>query len=190
MTRDELIFPHEYYCSEEPHIKNCIFCPNLSFKSNEYDAYFKFLNEALDNSSTVEEFIDRFLDDKRFIHTSGYIELMMKERPDNVWYYVRENFGDRCFKTMSDIGGVKVGTDDFSVIISNGYGDGVTRVAVFDNAEDFYSDTVMHFYTTIKGHFYIYDYDCGGVPVKELNGRYGVYYYGGLVAFVYWGGKE
>lgn len=190
MTLEELVLPHDYdtITSDKNYIKRCLCHPNLDRRSPEYDEYFIFMNTTLANSSSSDDFIDNFLADKRFIKTTGYIELMMRERPDKVWYYVRENFGDRCFKTESDIGSVKVGTDDFSVAISNGYGDGVTRVAVFNNADEFYSGSVMHFHSSIEGHFFIYDYDCGGgEPVKELSGRYGVYYYSGLVAFVYWG---
>ena len=46
----------------------------------------------------------------------------------NHWYRIRELFGDRCFKTASDVGSLLVGNEEFQVLIPNGYGDGTTRV--------------------------------------------------------------
>lgn len=53
----------------------------------------------------------------------------------NHWYRIRELFGDRCFKTASDVGSLLVGNEEFQVLIPNGYGDGTTRVAVFNKAD-------------------------------------------------------
>ena len=102
------------------------------------------------------------------------------------WYKIRENFGNRCFKTDSGVGSVKAGNDDFSILIPNGYGDGVTRVAVFENEDDFIAENLMSFTGIIlagKCNIYKYDCDCCDVA-KELNGKYLIYAYDGLVAFV------
>lgn len=105
---------------------------------------------------------------------------------ENKWYKIRENFGDRCFITMSDVGCVRVGNDDFSVLIPNGYGDGTTRVAVFENGNDFTAEDIMRFTgISVTGKCNIFYYDCGGDTVaREINGNYLVYAYEGLVAFV------
>ena len=93
-------------------------------------------------------------------------------------------FGDKCFKTYSDAGGVKVGSDTFSVLVPNGRGDRTTRVAVFEDESEFNADLMMYSGTSLHGDFVIYDYDCGNNPVTQLSGNYFVYYYDDLVAFV------
>jgi len=178
MTKDTINFPHD-----KSYVKECVFNPVI-YDAEELKAYNAFISDALAKASTTEQFINSYLANKSYKHLQGYKELLKKERSEKVWYFVRENFGEKCFKTDSDIGGVKVGNDEFSININNGYGDGTTRVAVFDDKQDFYCDGIMSFQTIINGHCFIYDDDCGGKPVKELNGRYCVYDYRGLVAFV------
>lgn len=102
---------------------------------------------------------------------------------NDTWYAIRALFGDRCFKTESDAGGVKVGNDSFSVRIPNGFGDGITRCAVFEAQNETVTE-LMEYFTTIDGTFNIYDYDCGTKAARTLTGRYAVYFYDGLVAFV------
>ena len=160
-------------------IKDCIFNPSIF--NEKYD---NFLKEVLQTAENTEEFINLFLANKDFKKTQGYQELLKYERPEQAWYFVRENFSEKCLKLNSDAGGVKVGNDDFSIIIPNGYGDGITRVAIFEN-NDFYCDNLMTYFTLIKcERCHIYDYDCGGLPQVELNGYYSIYFYDGLVAFV------
>ena len=104
--------------------------------------------------------------------------------PNNeTWYRLRGIFGDRCIKTLSDIGGVKIGNENFSVVIPNGRGDGITRIAVFDKMPDESIDE-MHFWSNTNGEFYIYGYDCGDNAILKLSGKYLIYYYDGLVAFI------
>ena len=55
------------------------------------------------------------------------VSLYGKDR-ENHWYRVRELFGNRCFKTASDVGSLLVGNEEFQALIPNGYGDGITRV--------------------------------------------------------------
>lgn len=143
------------------------------------------LNEMIENSSDTDDFINKFLATPDYADTQAYVEIMKRERPERLWKAIRSMFGDRCFKTESDIGGVKVGNDEFSLIVPNGRGDGTTRVAVFDNKKDF-NERLMNFFTDIRGKFSIYDYDCGGTELVTLMGKFGVYYYDGLVAFEKW----
>lgn len=114
----------------------------------------------------------------------------------NHWYRIRELFGDRCFKTASDVGSLLVGNEEFQVLIPNGYGDGITRVAVFNKGTSDYgvafrimSDMMdSHRGPCLQGKFNIYPYDCCNPtvdePCKTLEGRYYAYYYDGLIAFV------
>lgn len=149
------------------------------------------VEKHLEAAKDSENFIDRVLEDETLKKYQGYAELSKLCRPENHWYRVREMFGSRTFKTDSDAGAVKVGNQDFSVMIANGVGDGTSRVAVFNNKEEsaFYSN-MMNYQTTVCGEFYIYDYDCGNTPATKdgeivtLKGTYHVYVYEGLVAFV------
>mgnify|MGYP004591176897 CR=1 FL=1 len=115
---------------------------------------------------------------------------------ENHWYRVRELFGDLCFKTESDVASVLVGNESFQVLIPNGYGDGTTRIAIFNKddpnhnvASRIMSDMMdSHRGPYLHGKFNIYPYDCCNPtidePCKTLEGRYFTYYYDGLVAFV------
>mgnify|MGYP000448732176 CR=1 FL=1 len=122
----------------------------------------------------------------------GLISMYGKDS-DYHWYRIRELFGDRCFKTYSDVGSLLVGNESFQVLIPNGMGDGTTRVAVFKKDDDVpcgLIDLMMDSKhgPTLRGKFNIYSYDCDkpevDEPCKTLEGRYLVYYYDGFVAFV------
>ena len=123
------------------------------------------------------------------------VSLYGKDR-ENHWYRVRELFGNRCFKTASDVGSLLVGNEEFQALIPNGYGDGITRVAVFNKVDSDYdvvsrimSDMMdSHRGPYLHGKINIYPYDCNDPtvdePCKTLEGRYFTYYYDGLIAFV------
>lgn len=109
---------------------------------------------------------------------------------DNAWMFLRKQLGDKVIKTMSDAGGVRIGNNDFSFIANNGRGDGETRVAIVERDEkrqSVFNKSIPRFNTTAKGHFYIFDYDSdGGKPIVELDGRYGIYYFDGIVILEKW----
>lgn len=112
---------------------------------------------------------------------------------DYHWYRIRDLFGDRCFKTYSDVGSLLVGNENFQVLIPNGIGDGTTRVAVFKKEDDVFGGLIELMMDgqhgpTLSGKFNIYSYDCDNPavdePCKKLDGRYFTYFYDGFVAFV------
>lgn len=114
------------------------------------------------------------------------LELLSEQ---NRWLTIRKLFGDRCFKTFSDRGGVLVGNESFQTLIRNGYGDGITRNAILPlkNISDFdkWDKLMNNTNITLEGKFNIYTDDCQTEDVeKELNGKYAVYYYNGLVLFL------
>lgn len=161
--------------SEVAFVKGCIF--NNWVKG--YDEIMQHLRDAVD----TEDFINKILGDPELATTQAYAEVSKKLRPDSHWYRVREMFGDNVIKTSSDAGSVKVGVDNMSVFVPNGYGDGISRVAIFDDSKAF-NDSMMSYFTTVKGKdMIIYDYDCGDVAATTISGRYNIYYYSGLVAF-------
>ena len=162
--------------SEAAFVEECIF--NNWVKG--CDEIMQHLRDAVD----TEDFINKILGDPESTTTQAYAEVSKKLRPNNHRYRVREMFGDNVIKTSSDAGSVKIGVDNMSILVPNGYGDGITRVGIIENAREF-NDDMMTFFTTISGKdIIIYDYDCGDVAATTISGRYGIYYYSGLVAFV------
>jgi len=92
----------------------------------------------------------------------------------------------RRYETDSDCGAIMLGTKEFGALFSNGYGDGVTVVKVYDKDERFDFDKGDYtFIDTVEGKFNLYSYDCCHNRDEEdivatFNGRYGVYRGNGL----------
>lgn len=76
--------------------------------------------------------------------------------------------------TLSDAGSVKIGNNDFSVLIPNGYGDGQTEVFITTKRVH----VPLRFWTTISGTFEI-----GNDSRYTLNGDYSIFYGNGYVVF-------
>ncbi len=173
MNRDSIVFPHE---TGDNFLRRCM--------NNEFSTDQAIVDACAEASRSVEEFVDLYLSHQEERSKQFYQELMRRERPALCWKFIREEFGERCFKTESDAGSVKVGNKQFSVLIPNGEGDGVTRVAVFAKESDFICNSIMDFFTIIDGEFNIFAYDCGNAVSRTLQGRYSVYVWQGFVAFV------
>lgn len=177
MKLNELVFPHDtkdhflHRVTEDYVIKTSI-------------RYTEMVKNLLDNCSDVDEFINEVVTANELKTTQLYAELIKYERPEMRWKAIREMFGNKCIKIESDVGGVKVGRDTFSVVVPNGRGDGTTRVAVFEDQTDFNDNLMEYSGISIHGDSMIFGNDCGNTPVKRLDGNYLVYYYDGLVAFV------
>lgn len=79
--------------------------------------------------------------------------------------------------TESDAGGILVGTKDFGVKISNGYGDGTTEIIILDINEELPKNA--KYKQCLEGKFNIYNYDCSKRLDEDivctLTGRYGVF---------------
>ena len=177
MRLNELVFPHdtkEHFLVE--------LTKDYVVKTGFH--YSEMVSNLLDNSSFVDEFINKVITASELKTTQLYAELIKMERPEMRWKAIRGMFGNKCFKTESDVGGVKVGTDTFSVVVPNGRGDGTTRVAVFEDESGFNGNLMEYSGISLHGDSVIYYYDCGNTPTKKLSGNYLVYYYDGLVAFV------
>ena len=173
MNKEDLKFNIEQ--PKATFVKECIF--NNWVKG--YNEIMQHLRDAVD----TEDFINKILGDPELATTQAYAEVSKKLRPDSHWYRVRAMFGDEVIKTSSDAGSVKVGVANMSVLVPNGYGDGITRVGIIEKTG--FNDDMMSYFTTIKGeNMIIYDYDCGDVAATTISGRYNIYYYSGLVAFV------
>lgn len=156
-------------------------CCKLLEENKKHDgvAYDEF-RAIYKESKNWSEFIEAILKTKEFYKTQAAAALL--KPTDRFWYLQRQILGDDQFKTMSDVGGVKVGNKSFNMIVPNGVGDGTSRVAVL-NEKNFNSSCFTYF-TTIEGEFNIYSYDCGEEIAKTINGRYAVYYDDHFVVFV------
>lgn len=95
------------------------------------------------------------------------------------------SYADNSIITYSDIGSLKIGVENSSILIPNGYGDGETKIAFF-NADNPYVEALeymMMFFTTIDGEFNLYEYDCGDKVTTSLKGKYFVFYSNSYIAF-------
>lgn len=88
---------------------------------------------------------------------------------DFEWYAVRNAIADNFIKTDADAGSVGVIYDGEFFLVSNFYGDGLTRVGVVDSFPKSLK-AQMHF----MGYYYgknlmISDYDCKVIPRTDLK---------------------
>lgn len=109
---------------------------------------------------------------------------VLSKRTEGHWYRIRAMMGDRCRKTYSDAGSLKIGNEGFSILLNNHHGDGETRYAVFNREE--WNNDMATFETSVEGTFNIYTYDCGDAVAETLTGKYGIYIYDGIVIFEHW----
>lgn len=166
--------------TNDHYIRRCV------FDDVEWDEVYKRkLYAIIHKSSTEEEVVERYLTCEAFQNRQAYAVLAKEYKPSEMWMMLRKNLGDRVFKTTSDAGSVKVGSDAFSVLLPNGRGDGVTRCAIVDCGS--WCSNFLTFFTSIQGDaINIYSYDCGSSVAKTIKGRYGVYYGDGFVVFEKW----
>lgn len=122
-------------------------------------------------------------DDEKIKMSQAYAIASKKINPDGRhWYRMREILGGKCKKTLSDAGGIKIGSKDFSIILPNGYGDGITRYAVLVHST--FNNLMFDYKTSIAGNcINIYDYDCGNRVLETLSGEFHVYSCNGIVVF-------
>lgn len=159
-------------------LKECLPIEDWQKDFNGYEEIFAILNKA----ETSQQFIDLILASDTMHGTQIYAELS-KDRPDH-WKRIEQSI-DNWIDTDSDAGGLKIGTDDFSVIVPNGYGDGTMYFAIV--GKGCFNHDMLNFWSSISGkNINIYDYDCGGEVIKTLSGRYGVFYGYKFVVFEKW----
>ena len=84
---------------------------------------------------------------------------------------------NQTFKTYSDMGSVKIFTDDVSLFFPNGYGDGENNVMIYDEQNKHLeknNEFVGHF--TVKTKAHLSEYDCKDAPIFTFKlGRWFVY---------------
>lgn len=172
-------------------VKECIFNEtNVGYIEEDKNAYMEFVKRLLRQAITTDDFINHYLDketakENGYYTSQGYQEALKKYRYDDTWYYIRECFGTKCQKSWSDSGSLKIGDNNFSVLINNGNGDGEMRYAVL--GKDEYYLTLLDYFTMIEVNesLNIYSYDCGNAVYETLEkGKYAIYRGRGFVAIV------
>lgn len=152
---------------------------------NETSPYYKTIKEYWAQAKNIEEFVNLVLGNKELEDSASYWELA-KEKAYNYDNMVKDYLGTRAndhFTTYSDVASLKVGNEDFTIDISNFYGDGENNVYIFDTAVQL---SCVDFVTTIEGTFNIYEYDRGKEVIKTLCGKYAIYRTSQVFAFVKW----
>lgn len=124
------------------------------------------------------------LSEEERVKKSQCYAVASKELPGH-WKRIRSMIGNKCKKTISDVGGLKIGNSEFSIIIPNGLGDGTTRYAIYEAYEGF-NEQMLAFSTSVQGEIDIYNYDCGDEIVDHISGRYGIYSGNGFIIFQKW----
>lgn len=176
MKKTDLVF-NNVEKKDDTFIRQCLFD-----KFHE-ETYKKVMNH-LRNAKDSKDFINKILEDSDLDNTQAYAEVSKRLKLSEHWHRVRNMFGVKCFKTISDAGSLKIGKEDLTILVPNGYGDGITRVAIF-KPEDRFNDRMMNYFITIEGKdINIYSYDCGDNIAMTISGRYNIYFYEGLIAFV------
>ena len=158
-------------------LKGCFF--------NEWSECYKECLAILDKAEDSGQVIKMVLESDTMKGSQIYAELSKREHYH--WFRVQNSISN-WVKTYSDAGGLKIGNDDFSITVPNGYGDGDMRYAVVDKG--CLNHNMLEFWTSIQGHkINIYEYDCGTEEdvIETLNGRFGVFYGYGFVVFERWG---
>lgn len=137
-------------------------------------------------ATDLQSYYRLILNDESMENTQLYAKVSFKCDDMNHWYRVRGMASKGVvYKTISDAGSVKVKIGNTSILIPNGHGDGITRVVDFSDINNFND----HMFTrgslvTLEGKFSICDYDCGSDEIVELDGKYSVWVYEGIVFFV------
>lgn len=105
------------------------------------------------------------------------------------------------YNVMADAGSVAVFCGESRIMFPNGYGDGLSKVYIFESEAEFANYRKDHLQYNIQLNDYKYitscdfinarimDYDCAKVGDKEvaiLNGRYGIFSLKGKVYFEKW----
>ena len=134
----------------------------------------------------AEEVIDALAHtDDCVIKLSSYYADASKLCSDNKhWHRCRAFLGDKCEKTDSDRGCLKIGNGESFFYIPNGYGDGTTRYAILRENEPL-NEFMFDFFCSIQGRFSIYNYDCDDFskPIDEINGEYAIFSHDGMIVF-------
>ncbi len=134
-------------------------------------------NEAVENSETVEALYEALVSDKLTLETTDTAAFARAIGKTN--NYLHRLYGDiEWNQTWSEAGSLKIGKEDFAVLIPNSNGDGHTFYCVIDEdkAGILILMKLMNYVTHVYGSFDVYAEDTNdnyGLIVKETIGEEG-----------------
>ncbi len=179
MKKSELNFKSEF-------VGRCVFDGVKKGSWNYNEEYARRIARYLRKAKTTDEFIDLYLADDQNLNRQALGAILTFERPNQTRTFLRKFAETReHYRTASDAGSVKIGNDKFSILIPNGYGDGMTDVCIVYTKDNPFSN-VLKFLTSVEGTIFIYSYDCGDAVETTLIGRFGIYHGNGFVVFEKW----
>ena len=169
------------YRNENFRIKNLV--------ANEKDKHYNIIRNYLLQSETPEEFSGLILDDKSLELSNIYIQVFRNSvsQYDRTINMLLDALPNKRI-TTADVGGLLIGTVDFSVRLPNGIGDGEV---VYDVIESGINLQLLNYVATISGEaipiYYsdMMDFKHNDI-VETISGRFMVYSYEGIVVFVRW----
>lgn len=157
--------------SMKPFVYECLF--------NEEAESFDKIVAYTEKAESVEEFKSLIFGDKSLRLSQGFAELC--KEADDYYERVEKFLGENIRRTYSDAGSLKLGNSSFSILIPNGYGDGVTQYAVLGEKE--WNDNLLKFLTQVEGKFNIFSYDCGNEVQETVRGKFNIFSGAGIVVF-------
>lgn len=163
------IYNIQYHCTKNDNIIFDYVCYKVDIKSIEEEI--KNLQNTCERLKNDNEYT------KIYKKTLKKIEELKKElsdlkKADRITLY-----------TFSDVGSVKIGNDNFNILLPNGYGDGNTTVLILGKNEEPRENS--HYICTIEGDYGIYSYDLGiDEVIYVMHGKYNIYNsHNGVVIF-------
>lgn len=165
-------------------IMHCLFKAPWEDGAEEYNKFVKgLIRKAKDTDDFVKLYLDKDTAKSKGYYTSQAYQVMLESYDySGLWKYFREMLGEKRKYASSDAGSLKVGNDDFTILIPNGHGDGATRYAILN--EDEYYGHRFRYFTQLQGKFNIYSSDCGDEIAETIEGVFGIYIHEGMIALV------
>lgn len=138
--------------------------------------------QCWEGADDLRDFYKRFFatTSREIITSPAYAGLskMMSRSEHNEHCRLMLSEADQRLVTDSDRASLKVGNNDFSVLIPTDNGDGETRTYIFKKGNEWFNDELLdgcQYLTCVEGDFNIYENDCDGKALHELSGKYFVY---------------
>lgn len=173
MKREDINFPNREKMRNF-FLKECLF--------NDSAPEYQEAMAIVDSAASTEEVINKILNSDTMRGSQIYAELS-KDRSDH-WRRLKRDI-TTWQPTISDIGGLKIGNDSFSIVVPNGYGDGDMYYTIL--GKGCFNPDMLDYFTSIRGtEINIYDYDCGDEILETISGRFGIYYGYGFVVLEKW----
>ena len=178
MRTENNAYKKKYY---NEFVMNCIRRDDGMVKKAFIELYEKY---GEDPASFIKELVKS--ENAAIKQTQAYAVASHYIDPDGQhWKRLRAIIGDRCKKTYSDNGCIKVGNDTASFYINTGGGKGDQRYAVMEN-QSFNTD-MLRFVGVLEGSLLnIYSNDKEDTVLETLNGKYGIYCCQGIVILEEW----